>query len=206
MDKVLIISNTFTVKECLKSFFSQEYKVRNIIEKYDLSELNLDELKEIDLLIIDTKDNLYRDILKFVDYQYKNGLNIKIVVLDLYMDEKFFIEALNANINGNLLDIDNKEELVYKIDKVLESGKYYDTDLISVVLKERYMYNKRLISKKEKEILQLIKDGKTNKNIAMALKVSEHTVKRHISNILDKLGLKNKKDIIVHLKENKVTI
>lgn len=201
METVLIVSDIYIINESLNSFFSNDYKFKNIIIRDDLSKVEFEELKTIDLLIVNVKSKSYDELFRYIDYKSKFNLDVKVVALDLCGDYKFFLKIMNSSIDGYLLDIDSKEELLYKINKILKYGKYFEADLLQSVLEEQYMYNKRTFSEREKEILELISLGKSNKSIAMSLEISENTVKRHISNILNKLGLKNKKEIINFLNE-----
>lgn len=201
METVLIVSDIYIINESLNSFFSNDYKFKNIIIKDDLAKVEFEELKTIDLLIVNVKSKSYNELFRYIDYKSKFNLEVKIVALDLCGDYKFFLKIMNSNINGYLLDIDNKEELLYKIKKILKYGEYFDTDLLYSILEEKYMYNKRTFSEREKEILELVNLGESNKSIATSLEISENTVKRHISNILDKLGLKNKKEVINYFNE-----
>ena len=201
METVLIVSDIYIINESLNSFFSNDYKFKNIIIKDDLAKVEFEELKTIDLLIVNVKSKSYNELFRYIDYKSKFNLEVKIVALDLCGDYIFFLKIMNSNINGYLLDIDNKEELLYKIKKILKYGEYFDTDLLYSILEEKYMYNKRTFSEREKEILELVNLGESNKSIATSLEISENTVKRHISNILDKLGLKNKKEVINYFNE-----
>ena len=201
METVLIVSDIYIINESLNSFFSNDYKFKNIIIKDDLAKVEFEELKTIDLLIVNVKSKSYNELFRYIDYKSKFNLEVKIVALDLCGDYKFFLKIMNSNINGYLLDIDNKEELLYKIKKILKYGEYFDTDLLYSILEEKYMYNKRTFSEREKEILEIVNLGESNKSIATSLEISENTVKRHISNILDKLGLKNKKEVINYFNE-----
>ena len=201
METVLIVSDIYIINESLNSFFSNDYKFKNIIIRDDLYKVEFEELKIVDLLIVNVKSKSYDELFRYIDYKSKFNLDVKVVALDLCGDYKFFLKIMNSSIDGYLLDIDSKEELLYKINKILKYGKYFEADLLQSVLEEQYMYNKRTFSEREKEILELISLGKSNKSIAMSLEISENTVKRHISNILNKLGLKNKKEIINFLNE-----
>ena len=201
METVLIVSDIYIINVSLNSFFSNDYKFKNIIIRDDLSKVEFEELKIVDLLIVNVKSKSYDELFRYIDYKSKFNLDVKVVALDLCGDYKFFLKIMNSSIDGYLLDIDSKEELLYKINKILKYGKYFEADLLQSVLEEQYMYNKRTFSEREKEILELISLGKSNKSIAMSLEISENTVKRHISNILNKLGLKNKKEIINFLNE-----
>ena len=71
------------------------------------------------------------------------------------------------------------------------------------------MYNANNIERltsREKEVLDMVVSGLTNKEIAKSLYLSEHTIKKHITNILDKLDMRNRKDLIIYVKENNIKI
>lgn len=74
--------------------------------------------------------------------------------------------------------------------------KYYDTDSMSKILKEGYIKDEGLLSRREKEVLKEVQRGYKNREIGDLLGISELTVKRHITNILSKLKLSKREDII----------
>ena len=63
--------------------------------------------------------------------------------------------------------------------------------------------NTNSLTSRENEVLEKVGEGYSNKDIAKSLHISEHTVKKHISNILVKLDMRNRKDLIIYIKEKK---
>ena len=124
METVLIVSDIYIINESLNSFFSNDYKFKNIIIKDDLAKVEFEELKTIDLLIVNVKSKSYNELFRYIDYKSKFNLEVKIVALDLCGDYKFFLKIMNSNINGYLLDIDNKEELL--------SSKLFDAETAEI--------------------------------------------------------------------------
>lgn len=199
MNKVLLISDSFILREGMKSLLKEKFKVNSVIEKNKLHEIYYNEVIDVDLIFLDIKKN---------DYLYLSGLmknkknineNVKIIVLDQNKDNDLFIKLVNEDINGYLFDIDDKDELIYKIKKVTNGNEHYDTDLLCNILVDVYEKEDDFLSKREKEIMNEIELGNKNKEIGNNLGISESTVKRHISNILSKLNLNNKYEIIEYM-------
>ncbi len=122
--------------------------------------------------------------------------NFKIVILDKKQNKDSFFKFMDLDIDGYIIYLDNKEELIYKIKKIMLGKKYYDTDSMSKILKEGYIKDEGLLSRREKEVLKEVQRGYKNREIGDLLGISELTVKRHITNILSKLKLSKREDII----------
>lgn len=192
MDRVLLVSDSFIVKEGLNNLFKNEFEIKEVIERGSLDELKHKDLIHTDLVFIDFVDFVdgnYEKVITILKYKFHENENLKIMILDKNQNKHTFLKFINLDIDGYVKDIDDKEELIYKIKKVIGGNKYYDTDLMSKLLKEGYIKGENLLSKREKEILKEIQRGYQNREIGDLLGISELTVKRHITNILGKLKL-----------------
>ena len=111
------------------------------------------------------------------------------------LEEPFRIQAaLKLGAGGYISKTGSKAELLEAIDTVLE-GKIYISNEHSVrVMKSYGLYAK--FTKREFEILNLIKQNRTNKQIAQALGISVRTVENHVSNIYLKTGAENKQELL----------
>jgi len=102
-----------------------------------------------------------------------------------------------------LLKYQKKEELIYLLNRVYKNKKYYDLDIMEDMIhnpsEKNYITSK--LTNREQEILEKVGVGYTNKEIANRLYISVNTVKKHISNILYKLDMKNRKDLIIYTNE-----
>lgn len=124
-----------------------------------------------------------------------------VVMLSMHDDEQFFFEALNAGANGYVLKSAADTDLVTACRAAVNGDTYMypaaSRTLISDYLKLSPAERKRQgqLSARELEIVQLIADGRTARQIAERLVISEKTVDRHRSNILEKLHLKDRLDL-----------
>jgi DNA-binding NarL/FixJ family response regulator len=129
-----------------------------------------------------------------------------IVILSMHSDESYVLRALKAGARAYLLKDSAESDLINAIYAVTE-GKAYFSPTISKMLVEDYVHQMQerdvndsyeLLTSREREILQMLAEGKSNKYVATLLKLSVHTVETHRSNILEKLNLHSMPELILY--------
>ena len=134
---------------------------------------------------------------------------IKILMLTMHKNKQYFYNAMTAGANGYLMKDDSDEELLVAITKVI-SGKSYISpymaddfadDVINMYRNERRTPFQQM-TKREKEILQLVVQGFTSKQMAEQLKLSQRTIDHHRSNLLRKFNRKNSVDLVSYAVRN----
>ena len=129
-----------------------------------------------------------------------------VVILSMHHDESYVIRSLKAGALGYLLKDSVKADLIDAIRAVSE-GRSFFSPKISKILQEDFMrlFESRevedsydLLTDREREILQLVAEGKTNKEIANLLNVSLYTVDTHRTHILQKLNLHSVPEVILY--------
>lgn len=124
--------------------------------------------------------------------------NVSVIGLSMHSGKKFVIEMLKAGASGYLLKDCALEELITAI-KTVAAGKIYLSPSITDVVVENYVRhsNKKdnsafsLLSEREREVLQLLAEGKTTKQIGQHLHISPKTVEGHRLRIMTKLNMDN---------------
>lgn len=117
---------------------------------------------------------------------------IRVVALSVHRDGIYVREIVRAGAEGYILKESGDTELISAVRAVAEGNSYLSPDVAGAVLRD---YRKHatnpidLLSSREREVLQQIAEGKTNKDIAALLKLSVYTVDGHRTRIMDKLGL-----------------
>jgi len=129
-----------------------------------------------------------------------------IVILSMHSDEGYVLRALKAGAKGYLLKDSAEDDLIEAI-KAVHQGKAFFSPEISNMLVEDYMREIKtrgtgdsyeLLSSREREILQLVAEGKSNKDIATALNLSLYTVETHRRNLQEKLNLHSLAELILY--------
>ena len=120
----------------------------------------------------------------------------KIIILTTFARTGYFQRAIKAGVRGYLLKDNPSEELASSIRSVMAGKRIYAPELID----EMYGQENPLTDR-EREVLELVADGKNTKEIADQLSIKNGTVRNYISTILDKLEVKNRIEAITHSKE-----
>jgi len=129
-----------------------------------------------------------------------------IVMLSMHSDEGYILRALRAGAAGYILKDSAEADLVGAVHAVAE-GKSFFSPKVSRILLEDYMRKLRktgaedsydLLSAREREILQLVVEGKSSKEIANLLNLSVYTVETHRGNIMQKLNLRGVPELILY--------
>jgi DNA-binding NarL/FixJ family response regulator len=129
-----------------------------------------------------------------------------VVILSMHYDESYVIRSLKAGARAYLLKDAVKSELIAAIHAVAE-GRSFFSPKISRILQEDYVQalgrkgaddSYELLTDREREILQLVAEGKTNKEIANTLNLSLYTVDTHRTHILQKLNLHSVPEVILY--------
>ena len=134
---------------------------------------------------------------------------VKIVILTMHKSGEFVSKALRAGVRGYVLKDNALEELMECINLVFDRKVYLSQDITGIVV-DGFVNNNRenpetgenAISLREKEILQLLAEGKSNKDISDLLNLSIKTVETHRANIMRKLGFRHITDLVLYAVRN----
>jgi DNA-binding NarL/FixJ family response regulator len=130
----------------------------------------------------------------------------RIIVLSMHSDEAYVLRALKAGARAYLLKQSAEADLIGAV-KAVSQGKSFFSPMISQMLLEDYMRQVRdrdvedtyeLLTPREREILQMVAEGKSNKDIANQLKLSVYTVETHRGNMMEKLSLHTVPELILY--------
>ena len=129
-----------------------------------------------------------------------------IVILSMHSDEGYLLRALNAGAKGYLVKDSPEGDLIEAI-KAVNEGKAFFSPEVSRMLVEDYVRELRtrgiedsydLLTSREREILHLLAEGKSNKDIAALLNLSLFTVETHRRNLQDKLNVHSLAELILY--------
>jgi len=136
----------------------------------------------------------------------KQNPRTQVLILSMHNDETYLLRALEAGARGFLLKDTAEEDLVRAV-RVAAQGKPFFSPAIAQALLEDYMRNLQqrnqqdsysLLTDREKEVLQLLAEGRSNKEVAQLLNLSVYTVETHRTRIMQKLDLHNTAEIVLY--------
>jgi DNA-binding NarL/FixJ family response regulator len=143
--------------------------------------------------------------------------HIKIILLSMEVRKDYLNIGIQNGISGYLVK-DIEHDVLFEAVEAVSEGKQYFTEAITKLVFEEYYQHQKLkvvsqtkipdeLTKRELEVLKLVAQGMTNKQIAESLFISVKTVETHKSHILDKLGLSNSAELMrFAVKNNLVTL
>lgn len=204
--RVLLADDHAIVRRGLRSLLETEPGLSVVAEAADgLEALRLCEEHAPDILVLD------------IGMQRLNGIEVtaraqklphapRIVILSMHADESYIIRALAAGARAYLLKEATDEDLLPAVRAVI-AGKPYFSPAVTAVLVEDYIRQLRarglsdsyhLLTDREKEVLQLLAEGRSNKEVATLLELGVSTVETHRANLMQKLNLHNTAEIVLY--------
>jgi two-component system response regulator NreC len=129
-----------------------------------------------------------------------------VIILSMHADESYILRALAAGARAYLLKDATDEDLLPAL-RAVASGKPYFSPAVTGVLVEDYMRHLQtrgltdsyhLLTDREKEVLQLLAEGRSNKEVATLLDLGLSTVETHRANLMQKLNLHNTAEIVLY--------
>ena len=135
-----------------------------------------------------------------------------VIVLSMYSDEEYLVRAVGAGVRGYLLKDSAEPDLVRAV-RAVAAGQTFFSPAIANMLFDDYVLRLQrheakdsydLLTDREKQVLQLLAEGKTNKDAATALGLGLSTVETHRMNLMQKLDLHNTAELVLYAVRKKI--
>lgn len=212
--KILIVDDHPLFRKGIKSVLNEDTGIEVIKEAGNSAEaLAMLEKETFDIIILDLQMPGMSgiELSKMIKSRFKN---ISIILLTMHRDERIFNNSLDYGLDAYILK-ENAVEEVLKAVHVVADGNFYLSPSMSEYMVQKSMKQKKLsdenpgikiLSEKEKEILNMIAQNKTTKEIAEALFVSYKTIENHRANICKKLNISGCNALLKFIIENKTLL
>jgi len=144
----------------------------------------------------------------------KRNPTVCVIVLSMHSDETYLIRALNAGAKGYLLKDAAEVDLVRAVHSVSRGKPFFSPEITRVLLEDyvRFLQQRNLqdsyelLTDREKEVLQLLAHGKSNKEVAVALDLSTNTIESHRNSLMKKLNLHNTAEIVLYAVRKRIIV
>ena len=201
--KVLVVSESFIIRDSLNHLLNEILDTNDIITASTTNDLSNEDLLEIDFSLIDVNKNNISIVERLSKVKNKSK-SPKIMILDTRKDVEIFLKSVDYGVDGYILNIDDKDEFIYIVKKVINGKKFYDSELLQYSISKEKTNSETDLTNREKCVLNYVCKGLSNKDIANELKITDYTIKKHISSILNKLHLRNRQEIIIYARDNHI--
>ncbi|MFH4965655.1 response regulator transcription factor [Gaetbulibacter sp. M235] len=210
---VILADDHVLVRDGIKALLEDQEGIRVIDEASNGKEaIEVIKKNKPDLLIVDIRMPELNGI-EVVREINKSHKDIKTLVLSMHDSEEYVVQSIEAGADGYLLKGASKEEFLKAIHTVASGGKYFSGDISSIIMNNFVNGNKKStqnketvedpfnLTKREKQILELVLQLKNNKDIAEELEISRRTAEVHRFNLMKKLDVKNLMELSNKAKE-----
>lgn len=212
--RVLLADDHGVVRKGLRYLLEQEPDVKVVGEATNgLDAVKLCEELEPDVVIMDIAMPLLNGIDATAQITRRHPA-MKVIILSMHADESYLTRSLTSGAKGYLLK-DSAEEDMTRAVRAVMSGHTFFSPGVAQTLVEQYLQNLgknvvqdsyELLTEREKQVLQLLAAGKSNKDVAVLLDLSVYTVETHRSNLMQKLGLHNTAEIVLFAVRRKLIV
>jgi two-component system response regulator NreC len=204
--RVLLADDHAIVRRGLRSLLETEPHLTVVAEAGDGHEaVRLAEVHTPDVAVLDIGMPLLNGI-EVTSRLRAMATPPRVVILSMHTDESYILRALAAGAQAYLLKDSTDEELLPAL-RAVASGKPFVSAAVSAVLVEDYVRHLQskgltdtfhLLTAREREVLQLLAEGRSNKDVAVLLAVGLSTVETHRANLMQKLNLHNTAEIVLY--------
>ena len=204
--RIVLADDHGIVRRGLRSLLEGEPGVEVVGEAANGREaLKLLETTKPDMAILDVAMPMLNGI-EVTAQAMKAFPDLRVIILSMYADEGYIVRALTAGARAYLLKEATEDDLLPAV-RAVALGRSFFSPAISTILLADYVRHLKqrgledsydVLSDREKEVLQLLAEGKSNKEAAAVLHISLSTVETHRLKLMQKLGLHNTAEIVLY--------
>ena len=199
MVSVLIVDDHAVVRQGLQVLLASRPEVRVVGEAADGAQaVQLAQALRPDVILLDLLMP-EMDGVAVMQQVRQLGLGSKILILSSSLEDERVLAAVRAGADGYILKASRVGELVQAIIRVARGQRVLDPAVTQVLVEHLHEDDPLAsLSGREREVFAELARGRSNSEIAAALHVGEATVRTHVASVLDKLGLRDRTQIIIY--------
>ncbi|PWJ44763.1 response regulator transcription factor [Sediminitomix flava] len=214
--RIILVDDHTVVRDGIKLLLSQHQELKVIGEAANGEEaLELYNQTTPDLVVMDIRMPVMNG-LEATRQLVMHDPSAKVLILSMHNDDDYILHAVRNGASGYILKDANKDELIRAIRSVADGKKFYSGDISGILIKELTSPNiaqmpvaeeensiealAAELTKREKEILKHVAEGKSSKDIAVELNKSARTIETHRFNIMKKMKVNSTVELLRKLK------
>lgn len=207
MIRLIIVDDDILIRESLKIIIGIDTEIE-VVQTLENGKECIDFLSEnkVDVVLLDMRMPIMtgEEVLEEIS---KRNIDTKILILTTFDEENLISSAIKNKANGYLLKSSKPEKIISGIKSVYLGNGVFESDIVSKLVVDNNNKKENLeiynLTNREKDIVRLISEGLSNKEIANEIFLSEGTVKNHITSILSKMDLKHRTQIAIEYLNSK---
>jgi len=211
MIKLMLVDDHAVLRDGLKNILGLEDGIEVVSEAVSGNDA-LEKVKiflpDVILMDINIPDKSGIEVTSIIK---KNYPDIKVLILTMYDHDEYFMSAIREGADGYLLKDAPSQQVVDAIHSVSNGQSVFHSSMTKKFLglslnrsELEPVKTKDILTEREKEVLNCLVQGMSNKEIAQDLFISDKTVKIHVSNIFKKLDVKSRSQVVIYAVQNQL--
>ncbi|KAB3533587.1 response regulator transcription factor [Alkaliphilus pronyensis] len=205
--KVLIVDDDALIRDSLKIILELEDSFEVVgVAANGQEALNICSQKNVELVLMDIRMPVLDGVQ--ATKEIKSRFNsIKVVILTTFMDDEYIKEALKNGAEGYILKSQSSDSIIESLKMVMMGNVVFEKDVVdtlkTIINKEKQKQELNFdLTNREMEIMKLVGEGLSNKEIAAKLFLSEGTARNYVTNLLEKLDLRDRTQLAIFYLKN----
>lgn len=189
--RLLVAEDQSMLRDALCQLLLIEDDVEEVFQAKNGTEaINILSQEAIDIAILDVEmpEKSGLDVLEWI----RDHCQIKVIIVTTFKRSGYFQRAVRSKVDAYVLKDRSITELMGTIHRVIDGGKEYSPELMESIVEEE-----NLLSVREREVLALLAQGLTNKEIASQLYLSDGTVRNYVTSLMIKLDANNRTEAVL---------
>lgn len=203
--KIVIVDDDKLVVSSLKTIVSADSEIKVIACGYDgLEAIQLYDLHQPDILLMDIRMQKMSG-LDAGEQILKKYEHAKILYLTTFLDDEYIIKAIRIGAKGYLLKQDF-DSIIPSLKAVASNQSIFGNEIVSKIpslINHKKDFSEFLLNDKEVELIRCVAEGLNNKEISEKLYLSEGTIRNYLSDLLDKLSLRDRTQLAIFYYKHK---
>lgn len=197
MVNILLVDDHAMLREGIKQLLEFDSELKVVSQASNGNEcIRMLHEEQIDIVLLDINlpDITGTKLLKDIKKEFRG---VKFLMLTVHNEMEYLLDSLDSGCDGYILKDSDSSELITAIKSVYNGIKYIQPSLVPslnarLIKRESDSDKAKDVTKREKQILISIAQGKSNKDIADSFDISERTVKNHITSLFKKIGVSDR--------------
>ncbi|WP_035291019.1 response regulator transcription factor [Clostridium sp. KNHs214] len=204
--KIIIADDDGLIRDSLKLILDIEEDIEVVSTVSNGREaIEICREKNPDIVLMDVRMPILDGVLATKEIKSENP-NIKVIILTTFKDDEYIAEAIKNGAEGYILKNQSADSIIESIRTVYNGNGVFQSEILNSIMcmieSNKKCENKIPLSEREFEILKLIGAGLSNKEISKELYLSEGTVRNYVTNLLEKLQLRDRTQLAIYYLKN----
>ena len=203
----LLVEDEVLIREGLRSLLEKETFVKTVYEAATIAEFKEQIIKSIDVVLMDFRLLNTNGLELLAMLKKDDTLQPKVIMLTGLEGTELLMNLLKSGVHGIVYKLDGYNEILKTIRGVLEKGSCFSQSVMNIIQSNAHRWDQVppvVLSMPERDLLKAIASGRTTKEIASLLKMSESTAETYRIRLIRKMGVQNTAGLIAYAYRNGV--